>query len=383
MSRSRSHEGLRVLAVTNVGRSAVQAYLAPLAALDEVAEVVVVRDRPNISVQGKLRLLTPPAWWAGHTVTKLAARSWLLRSEAAERPPDVLTTVHWFPDGPDVLRLARRLGVPLVANIIGSSAELIHGGRKLALSIAPRALKNVAECYFSECLNASTAVTFTGRATLDWFRGFGVRRPQLSVLHAAMDSERLKPGKAGRDIDVVYVGRLDADKRADRALRVLSLLARRHSGLHAALIGIGHDELERLPVFIELRGALGGRLEVRGWISDVAEVLRAAKVLLVTSDSEGRTLAVLEAMLCGAVPVATLVGDLGEAIAEGAGALVPLGGDEDDLVRRLADETDVLLQDEGRRSRMAAQGREQVCREHDPTRTQQEWRGLLRTVVGL
>ena len=359
-----------------------EAYLGPLSRLEEVREVVLIRDRADVPVRPKMRVITPPVWWARRTVTKLSARSWLLGSEVAVHPPDVVMVVHWFPDGPGVTRLARRLGVPMVANIIGSRAELVDGGRKASLSSLPTLLKRSAEEYLRGHLAATAAVTFTGTATLDWYREAGVSAPQLSVLHAAMDSERLRPGHGPRDVDVVYVGRVDADKRADRVLRVLASLGAARPGTRATLVGVRQEEVECLPAFADARAALGNGLEVKGWLADVSAVMRRSKVLLVTSDSEGRPLAVLESMLCGAVPVATDVGDIGEALAGGrVGVLVPHRGAEADLCGRLACETDRLLSNEPWRAELAAAGRAHVCIEHAPSRTESEWRRILAGVL--
>lgn len=48
MSSAGSSGRLQILVVTNVGPTIVSGYLGPLASLDEVAEVVIVRDRPNV-----------------------------------------------------------------------------------------------------------------------------------------------------------------------------------------------------------------------------------------------------------------------------------------------------------------------------------------------
>jgi len=115
----------------------------------------------------------------------------------------------------------------------------------------------------------------------------------------------------------------------------------------------------------------------------VGDVLARAKVLLLTSDTEGRTLAVLEAMACGAVPVVTDVGDLREALDDGrAGVIVPLQGSEETVVLALADAVVALLHDESSRQVLAARARAHVQREHDPARTRAEWQALIRHALG-
>ncbi len=377
--------GLRILVVTNVGQPVLHAYLSPLAALDNVAEVRIVRDRPDVELPSKARVAAPPSWWPHTTPSELFSRAYLLRREAARWRPHILMTVHWFPDGPGVLRVARRLGAPVVANLIGGRAELIDGGRRVALSRLPRALKRWAEGYQRGRLNATTVVTCTGKATSSWLRANGVVRPTLMTLHAALDGSWFRDDAAARDIDVAYVGRVNPDKRVDRMLNVLTAMGRRRPGTRVVVVSqteADKVDLGRHRELIAARAVLGDALQLAGRVERVGDVLRRAKVLLLTSDTEGRTLAVLEAMACGAVPVVTDVGDLAEALDEGrAGITVPLGANEERVVATLSDAVLSLLDDEPRRHALAVRGREHVRREHDASRTRDEWGVVIREAL--
>jgi len=367
-----------VLVVTNVRQPILEAYIAPLAALDEVAEIVIVRDRADVALGHKVRVTAPPVWWPHTTVTKLVSRAYLLRREVGRLRPHLMMTVHWFPDGPGVVRSARRLGVPVVANIIGGGAELTDGGRRVALSRLPRAFKRWAQGYQRDQLNATAVITCTGGATHDRLRAAGVVRPHVMTLHAALDDAWFR-NAVPRDIDLVYVGRADPDKRIDRLLKVLAAVGQRRPGTRVAVVSVAEAELMKYQELVTARAALGNGLNLLGRVDSVSDVLSRAKVLLLTSDTEGRTLAVLEAMACGAVPVVTEVGDLVEALDEGrAGVSVPLQGSEENTVAALADAVVALLHDEPRREALAARCRAYVRREHDPARTRAEWQAVIR-----
>jgi glycosyltransferase involved in cell wall biosynthesis len=370
---------LGVLVVTNVRQPILEAYVSPLAALDEVAQVVIVRDRADVELGRKVRVAAPPRWWPHTTVTKLVSRAYLLRREVARRRPHLMMTVHWFPDGPGVLRLARHLGVPVVANIIGGRAELMDGGRRVALSHLPQGFKRWAQDYQRDRLNATAVISCTGSATCNWLRAAGIVRPHIITLHAALDRAWLRDDAGPRDIDVAYVGRADPDKRIDRLLKVLAAIGQRRPGTRVAVVSVTEAQLGDYKECVTARATLGAGLDVLGRVERVSDVLRRAKVLVLTSDTEGRTLAVLEAMACGAVPVVTDVGDLREALDEArAGVTVPLEGSEEAVVAALADAVVALLHDESRRHALAARGRDYVRREHDPARTHEEWRVVIR-----
>jgi glycosyltransferase involved in cell wall biosynthesis len=379
-----SDDRLRVLVVTNVRQPILEAYLSPLASLDEVGEIVIVRDRADVALGGKIRVATPAPWWPHTTLTKLVSRPFLLQREAARHRPDLLMTLHWFPDGPGVVRLARRLGVPVVVNIIGGCAELIDGGRRIALTCLPRRLKGRAQEYQRARLDRVAVITCTGSATCRWLRGAGVVRPALTVLHAGIGDEWFRDGDATRDIDVAYVGRVDPDKRIDRLLQVLAALGRRRPGIRAIVIGMSETDLraKRIGDLGGARAALGERLVFLERVDRVSDVLRRAKILLLTSDTEGRPLAALEAMACGVVPVVTDVGDLSEALDQGrAGIAVPLGVGGAGVVAALTEAAGALLEDESRRQTLAARGRAYVRHEHDLRRTREEWQAVTRQAL--
>jgi glycosyltransferase involved in cell wall biosynthesis len=114
----------------------------------------------------------------------------------------------------------------------------------------------------------------------------------------------------------------------------------------------GPGPLER---YERLAGELGLRDRVRflGFRSDVADVIRAADVVVLPSLSEGLPLAILEAMSCAKPVVATPVGGIPEALVhEETGLLVPPNEPED-----LAQAVLRVLTDRQLAQRMARNGR--------------------------
>lgn len=321
--------------------------------------------------------MTLPVWWPRLVITKLAGRRVLFSRARRAVAPDIFMILHWFPDGPAIVRLGRRWGIPVVANIIGSKAELLDGGRRIALSRLPKTIKAALQRYQRDRLNQVSVVTVTGEMTGHWLRTAGISRP-IMTMHAAIPVPPADGLRAGRDIDIVFIGRADADKRADRLFRVLRSVGSARPGTTATVVGLSGEAVAGLTDYRAVQDLLGEGLRILQWVDDVGDVLRRAKVLVVTSDTEGRTLAVLEALACEAAVVATAVGDLPEALLGGrAGIAVPLEAEEEGVVEGLAGAILKLLRDEPLRQRLAATGRAMVEQVHSFEHAQADWQRVL------
>jgi glycosyltransferase involved in cell wall biosynthesis len=124
---------------------------------------------------------------------------------------------------------------------------------------------------------------------------------------------------AGRGAVVGALGRLSREKGMDVLVRALALLP---VGTRAVVVGDGPERasLERLAAEL----GVTDRLELPGWEDDARARLATFDVLALPSRFEAFPLAILEAMLAGVPVVATDVGSVVEAVADGeTGLLVP------------------------------------------------------------
>jgi glycosyltransferase involved in cell wall biosynthesis/GT2 family glycosyltransferase len=105
---------------------------------------------------------------------------------------------------------------------------------------------------------------------------------------------------------------------------------------------------------------LDGRVVIAGPRDDVAAILRRADVFVLASRWEGLPLAIIEAMMSGLPIVATTVGGVPEAVAEGETGLLVPPQEPGALARAL----ERLLGDAALRRRMGAAGRQRALREY-------------------
>jgi glycosyltransferase involved in cell wall biosynthesis len=147
----------------------------------------------------------------------------------------------------------------------------------------------------------------------------GVGRPeQYRVIPNGVDVARFDLPRAAVPGRVLFLGRLARQKRPDVALHALA----RVPGAELRLAGDGPErgDLERLA------GELGVSERVRflGYRDDVPALLAEASCLLVTSDYEGASLVIPEAMAAGVPVVATRAGGV-EEVLDGGGVVVARG----------------------------------------------------------
>lgn len=126
----------------------------------------------------------------------------------------------------------------------------------------------------------------------------------------------------------VFVGRLQRAKGVLMLADIWDEVASRHPDAHLVLVGGGvglyPDDCEtELRALVNARG-LSERVTFTGSVENVPPYLQAADVFAFPSDSEGFSIALLEAMACGLPVVATAVGGAAELVNDPVhGRLIP------------------------------------------------------------
>lgn len=136
-------------------------------------------------------------------------------------------------------------------------------------------------------------------------RELGVRVPVHTILPGVSLSEVAAQPAAEPRVDVLFAGRLLANKNVDLLLRAVALLQPQRPGIRCRIVGAGPE----LPRLVALRDQLGlaGAVEFSGFVPDdeIYGVMKSASVLALPSVREGFGCVVVEANACG-VPVVTV-----------------------------------------------------------------------------
>lgn len=175
----------------------------------------------------------------------------------------------------------------------------------------------------------------------------GVKR--VTVIPGGVDwkifSSETRPTSC--EYDIITVARLDPVKRLDVLLEVVCELNKRRR-VTAAIVGSGplRAELEKMAERLGVRD----RIIFAGYQANVSEWLRRSRIFVLTSDSEGLSLAVMEALVMGLPIVTSRVGDIEDIVSNGINGYLAAPGATPTFVDRIM----CLLDNEERRMQFGA-----------------------------
>ena len=181
----------------------------------------------------------------------------------------------------------------------------------------------------------------------------GIPRENVTLAYCGIEPGSLGPGERAPDPRLLYVGRLKAYKRIEILLDMLVSLSQEVS---LDIVGQG-DHGETLSDEISRRG-LGERVRVHGHVDEQtkADLYRQAWLHVTASASEGWSLTVMEAALCGTPSAALAVGGLRESIVNGQTGLLSQTPEE------MTDKVRLLLSDHELRTRLGEAARERALK---------------------
>ena len=344
--------------------------LGPLAASKKCRRVWVVSTF-SMSPIPKVTVVRPPPWLEA-IVGSMAARLLTFVSVAFVRRPEFVGGFHLLINGLVAIALAPLVGARSLYVCVGGPVEALDGGvwqgdgNPFERMETPDA---VVERRLLRAVNACDLVVTMGSSAKRFFRDKGVTT-NVRVITGGIDSREFRPGSARPTVDVILTGRIVAIKRIDVFLEALREVVRKMPDVRAVVVGEGKL---RKPLMKQARDlCIDRHIEFLGFQPSMSEWLRQSKVFVLTSDCEGLSLAMMEAMLCGLPAIVSDVGDLGDLVEDGVnGYLVPRRRPEL-FAERIID----LLKDEQTLTGFSHAARKAALR-HETTRVTQKWDEVL------
>jgi glycosyltransferase involved in cell wall biosynthesis len=265
-----------------------------------------------------------------------------------ETSPHVLhaSSIH-FQSARVAAATARQTGIPLVTTVQVGSIEHLPLASRLVTDAYERSIG-------ARILTASTKVIAVSESVAAHVIELGTSPEKVVVVPNGVNTERFQPTDVSRANEIVFVGRLISNKKPDDALEAFARLDRQDW----QLVYVGDGPMKRHLQRRASRLGIGQSVKFLGTRADVPEILAEAAIVVRPSLTEGRSLAILEAMASGACVVASDIVPNRELIEHGVtGILTPVG----DRVF-LAEALNRLVKDSATRSSIGVAARESVLR---------------------
>jgi phenylacetate-CoA ligase len=310
----------------------VEAHVRTVAASQRCEHVWVVADHAFVPLDN-VTYVSPPAWLQ-KTIGRVPSRSLYVVWTAIRVRANVVGGFHLLFNGLLALTLAKFIGAKAVYFCVGGWAEFIrggvHGGNKIFNMIShpdhrlERALLRAVRRF-------DLTLTMGTRAK-DFIINCGVTNP-VEVMSGGIDPDRFTPSDRPPTYDLITVSRIAPVKRIDIFLKVVKKVSESVPNVSAAVLGDGED----LDSLMQMSKELGTDQNVRfvGRQQNIEQWLTDARIFLLTSDSEGLSLAVMEATMAGLPAVVSDVGDLADLVTEGKNGWRPQPQDVDAFADRL------------------------------------------------
>lgn len=292
----------------------VLSHIVPLTEADTISEVRVVCSEPVLESPG-LRYDCPPPWLNRAVGPSIAKCLWFLCVVGRDRP-NIVIGYHIMPNALLCLIAAGLFGCKAVYQCTGGPVQVLGGGYRTENSLLRQLQRPsaVLERWMIQTVRLFDAIVVRGGKAREFFLRSGVRG-RVAVITGSVNIDRFTYGGTEPVWDLITVGRIAPTKQPDRFLRLVAALTELRPSARAAMVGEG----PLLESCRSLAAELGvtDRVSFLGKREDVSALLQQSKLFVLTSRSEGVSIAMLEAMACGLLPIVPDVGELGDFIDPG------------------------------------------------------------------
>lgn len=222
---------------------------------------------------------------------------WLFFRLCATNRINLLVGVYLYPHGLYASLLGRLFRIPYILILPGSDLK--------------RYLKTKR---FHSLFRKATFMGVRGSNSLQQLLRIGYDPEKVFVLPNVFDPKEYCHGRnASNKYDIVYTGYLRPQKRLDVMLEVIRLLKETgFPGIKCLIAGDGpfRKELETLVTDLDLQD----NVDFIGYTKPIWKALEVSKVYMMTSDSEGLPMSIIEAMACGLPVIVSKVNDIPDVV---------------------------------------------------------------------
>lgn len=364
------------MVTTTLNGNLFRAKLIPLLRAREDVEVVVVTDSKGPSLE-RVTWIWPRGLW--RCFGRLGGRLLLLLRETLHPRTKLVMGYNVIPHGLFAVIVGNLRRLPVFLHLIAGAADVrfahnvrVADNRLIARTRNPQRIERWADW----TIRHAEKLFVPGGNTERFLQAEGIPAERIVRLHSTIDASVFFPGDEARDLDVLVSAQLRSRKRPVFTLEVFRRILDERPRARFGWLGDGPDRAE----FENALDRFGLRDYVTWTVTDdVAAYYRRARVFLLCSINEGLSLACMEAMACGMVPVTTDCGDMAEVVKSGiTGSLLSGNSQTEDFARDVLE----LLRDDAKWQRLSRASVDIISREHSFDSAIAAWRDVLNELDG-
>ena len=285
-----------------------RSHIPPLARCKTLEQVLLVSDIDLPPIEGVTQI-QPPKWVCAAFGQALARIVFTCLATLQHRP-DVIMGYHIMPNGLISLALARLSGAQAIFQLTGGPVQL-EGGGYACENIVQRQLRRYSrtcERWLYRVVREFDCVVTRGELAIEFLNEQRLARRTL-IIPGSVDFDRFQLGEGEKLYDLVCVARHVPVKRYDRLLAITAELVKARPTLRLASVG-GGVLLDQARAQAQTLG-ITDNVAFLGQRNDVPVILAQSRTFILTSDVEGLSIAMLEAMAAGLPAFVPDIGDLG------------------------------------------------------------------------
>lgn len=297
------------------------AHAKPIGLSAHCAQLYVVSAKPMLAMEN-VTYICPPKWLAKLTGQALA-RYLMFCWSALRQRPEVVGGFHLLCNGLLALLVGKAIRARTVYFCVGGWTEIDGGGARGENRLFGM-MRTDDQCVERRLLNAVSRfdlIVTMGTRARDFLRSKSVKT-QIEVVPGGIDGNQYARKGNHFEFDVIGVFRLAPVKRVDIFIRTIAEAAKSLPEIRVAIVGDGRLRAELEALCDQL--GITKQVTFVGQQSNVSDWLGKSRLFLLTSDSEGVALSVMEALSAGCPVIVSDVGDLRDVVQHGVnGFLVP------------------------------------------------------------
>lgn len=289
----------------------VRDYLWPLVQYPELTHLTIVRHETVELDHPKVSHVNLQESEAGHFVEGRPLQRvwnifrifWLALRTAQKEQPEVIYAIFMIPYG---------LFAVIIGKLLRKKTMLTMIGTDFNKDVLERPWRK----FWQWILRRIDVITIYEEASRQKLIALGFDPNRVLVVPHAIDMNRYHRREGlPQDIDAIYTGHLWSLKEVWRTVTAWKTVIAHKPNAHLVIVGDGSTR----PDLEKLAHELGVEKQITfaGWSDDPVGWLSRAKIFVNVSNQEGVPTAMLEAMVCGLVPVVTEVGGVPSVIQDG------------------------------------------------------------------